>query len=270
MLIAYDEREQSMAEQKYGIFIIIILCTVVGPAVAHSPSEMQLVYSEKTGEVALTVVHGVDDPSSHYIGEVTIRKNGEAVVDEVYAGQPSNDTFTYRYPLPLKAGDEILATAECNIGGEGTARFFMPGQTVPTPLGPDTVPRFMYHAVLMTAGILCILSAGLIPVYGKKITGWYRLHVITAAIGSILVIPALFLVFRVPYLSAPPSVFAIHVILGLLLLVTLLGAIILSVTRNRMGHRKGIVRRVHIWMGRAFIMLMVVNILTGLAAVGVI
>jgi len=121
----------------------------------------------------------------------------------------------------------------------------------------------------MVTGILCIIASGLIPVYGKRIAGWYRLHVVTAAIGSILVIPALFLVFRVSYLSVSPSAFTLHVILGILLLVSLLAAIILSLIRNRMGPRKRLVRSAHIWMGRAFIILMVVNVISGLVAVGV-
>jgi len=258
-----------MAEWKYCLLFLLLLGIAAGPAVAHPPSGVTLVYSEQNGEVAMTVNHSVSDPSTHYIIEVTIRKNGETVIGEFYTGQPSEDTFTFRYPIILTPGDEIVATAECNIGGSGTARFLMPGQTVPAPSGPDTVPRYVYHAVLMVTGILCIIASGLIPVYGKRITGWYRLHVVTAAIGSILVIPALFLVFRISYLSLSPSAFAIHVILGLLLLLTLLATIVLSLIRNRMGPRKRLFRSAHIWMGRVFIILMVVNVITGLTAVGV-
>jgi len=268
-LIADDEREQSMVELKYCILLLLLLCIAAGPAAAHPPSGVTLVYTEQNGEVAMTVNHSVSDPSTHYISKVTIQRNGETVIGEVYTGQPSGDTFTYRYPIILNPGDEIVATAECNIGGTGTARFLMPGQTVPAPSGPDTVPRYVYHAVLMVAGILCIVASGLIPVYGKRIVGWYRLHVVTAAIGSILVIPALFLVFRVSYLSVSPSAFTLHVILGILLLVSLIAAIVLSLIRNRMGPRKRLVRSAHIWMGRAFIILMVVNVISGLVAVGV-
>ncbi|HPX72781.1 MAG TPA: hypothetical protein PLV96_06015 [Methanoregulaceae archaeon] len=258
-----------MVELKFCMFFLLLICIAAGPAAAHPPSGVTLVYSEQNGEVAMTVNHSVSDPSTHYISEVTIRKNGETVIGEGYTGQPSGDTFTYRYPIILNPGDEIVATAECNIGGSGTARFLMPGQTVPAPSGPDTMPRYLYHAILMVTGILCIIASGLIPVYGKRIAGWYRLHVVTAAIGSILVIPALFLVFRVSYLSVSPSAFTLHVILGILLLVSLLAAIILSLIRNRMGPRKRLVRSAHIWMGRAFIILMVVNVISGLVAVGV-
>ena len=160
-----------MAEWKYCLLFLLLLGIAAGPAVAHPPSGVTLVYSEQNGEVAMTVNHSVSDPSTHYIIEVTIRKNGETVIGEFYTGQPSEDTFTFRYPIILTPGDEIVATAECNIGGSGTARFLMPGQTVPAPSGPDTMPRYLYHAILMVTGILCIIASGLIPVYGKRIAG---------------------------------------------------------------------------------------------------
>lgn len=126
---------------------------------------------------------------------------GETVIGEVYTGQPSGDTFTYRYPIILNPGDEIVATAECNIGGSEPPELCVLADR-PGSFRPDNVPRyFLYHAVLMVTGILCIVASGLIPVYGKRIVGWYRLHVVTAAIGSILVIPALFMVFQASYLS---------------------------------------------------------------------
>jgi hypothetical protein len=145
----------------------------------------------------------------------------------------------------------------------------MPGQTETIPTEPGTTPLWVYHAILIGTGMLCILTAGLLPLYGKGISGWYRLHIVTAIAGSILVIPAIILVFRVPYLSASPSAFAVHVVLGLLLLISLLAAILFALIRSRAGPRKATFRRTHIWLGRAFIVLVVINILVGLRGVGV-
>ena len=156
-----------MAEWKYCLLFLLLLGIAAGPAVAHPPSGVTLVYSEQNGEVAMTVNHSVSDPSTHYIGEVTIRKNGETVIGEVYTGQPSEDTFTYRYPIILTPGDEIVATAECNIGDREPPGFLCPGRPSPAS-GPDTVPQ-LYHAVLMVTGILCIIASGLIPVYGREL-----------------------------------------------------------------------------------------------------
>jgi hypothetical protein len=264
------EREQSMALWKYGILLTILLMALSGLAAAHPPAALQLSYSEQTGEILLTVTHIVEDPATHFIRQAEVRKNGETVQREVYTRQPSAGNFTYRYPVTLNPGDEVVATAECNIGGSATARFIMPGQTDTIPMEPGTTPLWVYHALLMVTGILCILTAGLLPVYGKGISGWYRLHIITAIAGSILVIPAVILVFRVPYLSTAPSAFAVHVVLGLLLLLSLLAAILLALIRSRAGPRKAVIRRAHIWAGRVFIVLVMINILVGLAAVGII
>ena len=259
-----------MQIRKFCILLAILSFIMIGIAAAHTPGQVELAYSEQTGEVVMTVTHVVDDPATHFVRKAEIRKNGETVISETYTGQPTADTFTYRYPLILSPGDEIVATAECNIAGSATARFIMPGQTGTPPGEQGTTPLYVYHAILMVTGVLFILAAGLLPVYGKSIAGWYRLHIITAIAGSILVIPAIFLVFRVPYLSVHPSVFAVHVFLGLFLLFSLLAAILLALIRGRAGPHKAAVRRAHLWAGRAFIVLVLINILTGLSAVGII
>lgn len=258
-----------MALRTYCILVTILLMALTGVAAAHPPAALELSYSEQTGEVLLTVTHVVEDPATHFIQQAEVRKNGVTVVSEMYTFQPERETFIYRYPVVLAEGDEIVATAECNIGGLATARFTIPGQTEPVPPLSGTTPYWGFHAILIVTGVGCIILAGLLPLYGKRITGWYRLHVITAVAGSMLIIPAIFLVFRASYLSAPPSTFALHVILGLLLLVSLFAALGFAVIRHRMGPRKATVRRAHIWLGRAFIVLVVINILIGLVAVGV-
>ena len=133
----------------------------------------------------------------------------------------------------------------------------------------ETTPRWVWHALLMSVGFICIMAAGLLPVYGKRIAGWYRIHVASAIIGSVLVILAVGMVFAVPYFSAIPSAFLVHVILGVLLVITLLIALLLALLRSRVtGSRKATVRTAHLWMGRIFILLVVINLLFGLTAVG--
>ncbi len=203
--------------RKFWILLTILIFIMIGTAAAHSPSRVQLAYSEQTGEVVMTVTHVVDDPAMHFVGKAEIRKNGETVTSETYTGQPSKDTFTYRYPLVLSAGDEIVATAECNIGGSATARYIMPGPTATAPQPPGSTPLYVYHAILMVTGILFILAAGLLPVYGKSIAGYYRLHIITAIVREHLSLSwQCSLCFRVPYLSTTPSSFTVHVFLGFL------------------------------------------------------
>ena len=248
---------------------LILLVSLGGMAAAHPPSRMQLAYQEQTGELVAEISHGVEDPAIHFVQNVVIRKNGDILHEETYINQPSENLFTYRYPVVLGPGDEVTATADCNIFGTITARISIPGSPGAAPPAQATIPLWVYHALLLATGFAFIIIAGLLPVYGKRIGGWYRLHVTTAVIGSVFSLAAIWLVFRASYLSAGPSVFGIHVILGLLLLATLLAALVLAVLRNRAGARKAALRSAHLWAGRAFIVLVVVNMLLGLAVVGV-
>jgi hypothetical protein len=253
----------------FGILTLILLVSLGGMAAAHPPSRMQLTYQEQTGELEVDISHDVADPATHFVQEVVIRKNGVVLREETYTSQPSGDLFTYRYPVVLSPGDEVTAGADCNLFGTITARITIPGSMETTPSAPGTTPLWVYHALLLVTGFAVIIIAGLLPVYGKRIAGWYRLHVGTAIVGSILTLIAIGLVFRTSYLPAGSSAFAIHVLIGLLLLITLLVALVLALLRNRAGARKAALRKVHIRAGRVFIVLVVVNILLGLVAVGV-
>jgi hypothetical protein len=257
-----------------GIFLsLAILLFLAGPVSAHSPAEMQLTYDQAAGKLVVTISHTVADPATHYVRDVEIRNKGDVILKESYTSQPAADTFTYRYDLPLAPGDEIEVTARCNIGGSISRQVILPGSgTVPPdenlPASPAPKPLWPAHAALLVSGIICIVAAGLLPVYGKNLSGWYRIHVSVAVIGSILSLIAIVLVFRVPYLSGDPTVFFVHVFLGLLLLFTLLAALVLALARNRAGSRKVLFRSSHIWAGRLFILLVLVNIILGLKAVG--
>jgi len=259
-----------MHVRMFGILTLILLVSLGGMAAAHPPSRMQLTYQEQTGELEVDISHDVADPATHFVQEVVIRKNGVVLREETYTSQPSGDRFTYRYPVVLSPGDEVTAGADCNLFGTITARITLPGSMEPAPPAPGTIPLWVYHALLLVTGLAFISIAGLLPVYGKKIAGWYRLHVGTAIVGSIFALTAIGLVFRTSYLAAGSSVFGIHVLLGLLLLITLVVALVLALVRNRAGTRKAALRKVHIRAGRVFIVLVVVNILLGLVAVGLI
>lgn len=248
---------------------LILLVCLGGLAAAHPPSRLDLAYHEETGMLEVAITHDVADPMTHFVQEVAIRKNGMVLGEETYTSQPSENLFTYRYPVVLAPGDEVTAIADCNLFGTITGRISIPGPGGTVPLAPDTILLWVYHALLLGTGFAFIVIAGLLPVWGKRIRGWYRLHVGTAIIGSILAMTAIGLVFRTSYLSAVPSVFGIHVLLGLLLLITLLAALVLALMRNRAGSGKAAVRTAHIRAGRVFIVLVVVNILLGLAAVGI-
>jgi hypothetical protein len=134
---------------------------------------------------------------------------------------------------------------------------------------PTTTPFWIWHAILLAAGLAFILAAGLIPAYGKNIAGWYRYHVFFGGVGATLTIIAVVLVFDAISLSGLFSVFFIHILFGILLLLTLLAALALALFRSyATGPRKAALRSAHLWTGRIFILLMAVNLVLGLTAMG--
>ena len=134
----------------------------------------------------------------------------------------------------------------------------------------ETTPLWIWHAILMTAGLVCIVCGGLLPVYGKNIAGWYRYHVMLGGVGGALIIIAVILGFDAVYLSGSLSLFFVHVLLGILLILTLAATLALASFRSRVAaSRKAIVRSAHLWAGRFFIVLAVINIFLGLSAMGI-
>jgi hypothetical protein len=134
---------------------------------------------------------------------------------------------------------------------------------------PTTTLFWIWHAVVLAAGLVCVIAGGLLPVYGRHISGWYRYHVLIGGIGGVLTIIAVALVFDAIYLSGFFSIFLVHVVLGTLLVLTLLAALGLALLRSRAeASRKAVLRSAHLWTGRFFMVLMVINILFGLTAMG--
>ncbi|MDD1677129.1 MAG: hypothetical protein LUQ40_05275, partial [Methanomicrobiales archaeon] len=66
---------------------------------------------------------------THYINEVRIMVNSATVVNMQYTSQPTNNTFTYTYPIQASAGSTISLRAECNLEGERTQTLLVGGAT---------------------------------------------------------------------------------------------------------------------------------------------
>ncbi len=106
----------------------IILLAICGIASANPPADVQLSYSEANYTLQVTILHIVQDPSTHFIRTVELRKNGQLVGTEDYTSQPSvSSPFTYRYSIPAAPGDTLEATAICNIAGSRAAMMVVPG-----------------------------------------------------------------------------------------------------------------------------------------------
>jgi hypothetical protein len=106
------------------------------PAAANPPSAVVLSYNQFSSVLSVTITHPIRNFKNHYIREVNLTVNGNVVNDSTYTGQAS-DTVTYTYPLALRPGDVVEATAVCSIAGSGTGKFIMPGPTATAPDASD-------------------------------------------------------------------------------------------------------------------------------------
>jgi hypothetical protein len=139
---------------------LLVLSLLVLPAAATPPGSVSLAFGQNTSDLSVTIAHPVMGMNGHYIQEVKLTVNGNGVNDSMYTSQPA-DTFTYTYPLALKPGDKVEATAICSLSGSGSGTFIMPGLTATAPGGPGqpAVPTQKSSAALITlvAGIGIVL-----------------------------------------------------------------------------------------------------------------
>lgn len=259
----------------YTFLALLALIVVCGQASAHPPSAMILIEDPDSNSILVTITHHVSDLSSHYIREIEIGKNGEIIETLRYSSQPSPDSFTYRYPLPLDAGDTAKVVARCNIGGEIAREYQNAGRTgtdMHAPVYPSTSwysSLLPVHAALMAAAFFCFLISALLPIIGTRLKGWYRLHTWISGAGAVLMIPALGISYAMVSLSGGPNFRVPHAYLGLLIAAVILLVLGLAFIRNSVEiERKKQLRSIHLWLGRLLVILMALNILAGLNTAG--
>jgi hypothetical protein len=96
--------------------VLAALALIVFPAAAHAPADIKLSYDDAAQQLTVIIAHAVDNPETHYIRNVKIKVNNAVSVDVDYKSQPSQDSVTYTYSVPLNPGDTIWVTATCNQG----------------------------------------------------------------------------------------------------------------------------------------------------------
>ncbi len=85
--------------------LLVGFAVLCGFAVAHSPGDVQVKYNELSGELAVTIIHPVGNPGTHYVKQVTVRQGTTVLADTYYTSQPDRSSFTYTFSLPqLKGG----------------------------------------------------------------------------------------------------------------------------------------------------------------------
>lgn len=101
---------------------------------AHPPSNMEVEYLGEEGLLTVKVTHRVGNPSSHFIEEISVVKNGNLEMEEDYSKQDASNGGTYEYQLSAKNGDSIRVEAVCNKFGNITDTIEVKGVPAQEPV----------------------------------------------------------------------------------------------------------------------------------------
>jgi hypothetical protein len=162
---------------RYRLAVLVVLAAlalIVFPAAAHTPSDIQLSYDAPAQQLTVTITHAVDNPETHYIRNVKVKVNDAVSVDKDYTSQPSGNSFTYTYSLPLENGDTIRVTATCSQGpsltkvmditAQGTTGTVAPS----APLAATTPAPAPVQTQKSALGILPLIGAAALLLLVKK------------------------------------------------------------------------------------------------------
>ena len=97
--------------------VISVVFLMVAPAAAHPPAGIVMSYDPGAEKLTVTITHNVDDPATHYIKKVQVKKNGLVISDPDYKSQPAKDSFTYTYDVKAAPGDTFRVIATCSLAG---------------------------------------------------------------------------------------------------------------------------------------------------------
>jgi hypothetical protein len=56
------------------VILIIVLTTLSGYALAHTPAGVDVSYDENSGDLVVAITHQVDDPATHFVNHVTVQQ----------------------------------------------------------------------------------------------------------------------------------------------------------------------------------------------------
>jgi hypothetical protein len=132
------------------VLVLVSLAVLSVGALAHPPADAVVTYDDTTGDLVVVISHQVDDPATHYVKQVTVKKGDSVLIDKAYTSQPDRSSFTYRYNLPQLKGSsgEILIDAQCSQFGSRSGSLTLrsapastaPGSAVPAAPFPTKSP----------------------------------------------------------------------------------------------------------------------------------
>lgn len=101
-----------------SIFLVMGIAFSATNVNAHKPMHIDFNYDADNDILHLTFIHGVTDPTVHFVSSIEILINSSNFVTVPYTSQPTTNIFTYEYPsIDVSPGDNVTAIAICNIDG---------------------------------------------------------------------------------------------------------------------------------------------------------
>jgi len=144
--------------------ILIALAALSGYAMAHSPADITASYDENSGDLTVDITHLVDDPTAHYVKQVTVMQGSTVLIDKSYTSQPDKSSFTYHYSLPqLKGGiGEIKVNTVCNLIGSRSGTLMLTRTQVPGGATPRAQQPTASPTKAGALPVIALLAAGFV------------------------------------------------------------------------------------------------------------
>ena len=106
---------------------MILGSVLLGTGLAHPPGSVELACQAASGDLTVTALHGVKNPSKHYIERVVVYVDGKKAAEQTFTGQTSGKALEVTLAVgQFPAGTEIRVEATCNIFGTGKATLIVP------------------------------------------------------------------------------------------------------------------------------------------------
>jgi len=119
------------AKKIIGILSIFLMMGIAFTTInvnAHRPIHIDFMYEREPGEpdyqvLKVTIIHGVTDPSYHYIQSIEIQVDHSTVATILYTSQPTKNIFTYRFPGIVATFNvtDVTVIATCSLEGSTSA-----------------------------------------------------------------------------------------------------------------------------------------------------
>ncbi len=104
--------------KKVLLFTFVLILSLSLSVYAHPPGEIEMSFNTDNNMLEVTVSHGSNDNTDHFINNVKVYLNDQLHIDQNFIIQTDNEVQYLHYMIPgAKSGDTIRLTADCNKFG---------------------------------------------------------------------------------------------------------------------------------------------------------